>query len=90
MSEYIIALNETEGERIAQLAAGRGYDSIASYLRALIAADALVEVLHEDWRDADEDEDLLEAEFRQSWHDAMTGRVFPVERLWDMLDDDDE
>lgn len=29
-----------------------------------------------------EDDDPVE-EFRQAWHEAMTGQTFPIEELWD-------
>jgi hypothetical protein len=32
-------------------------------------------------------EELL-ADFRQAWHEAMTGQTFPVSQLWDDLEDE--
>ncbi|HEX2623239.1 MAG TPA: hypothetical protein VHL11_23925, partial [Phototrophicaceae bacterium] len=78
-----------EGEQIANRAAERGYGSVVAYLRALVAADALVDSLRNDWQDADDTPDRIEASFRESWHDAMTGKVQPVESLWEGWDDDE-
>ena len=89
MSHYIVELDKAEGEQIARQAAARGYPSTVEYLRALVAADALVAALHTDWQDADESADQIEASFRESWHEALTGKVRPIEELWDSLDDDE-
>lgn len=89
MSDYILKLDETEATHISQRAKERGYESVEDYLRALVAADALVEILRDDWQDADENPDEIEADFREAWHDAMTGNVLPIESLWDRLDDDE-
>jgi hypothetical protein len=78
VSDYILKLDETEAVHISQRAKERGYASMMDYLRALVAADALVEALRE-----------IEANFREAWHDAMTGNVLPIESLWDELDDDE-
>ncbi|MBZ0301846.1 MAG: hypothetical protein K8J31_19010 [Anaerolineae bacterium] len=89
MSDYILKLDETEAVHISQRAKERGYGSVEDYLRALVAADALVEVLRDDWQNADAIPDEIEAGFREAWHDALTGNVLPIESLWDGLDDDD-
>lgn len=89
MSQYILELDETEGMQLAQRAAERGYHSLVDYLRALVAADVLVDALREDWQDTDDDPELLETEFREGWHDAMTGNTAPIETLWDSLDNDE-
>jgi hypothetical protein len=89
VSDYILKFDETEAVHISQRAKERGYASMVDYLRALVAADALVEALRDDWQDADPNADEIEAGFREAWHDAMTGNVLPIESLWDGLDDDD-
>lgn len=89
MSDYVLKLDETEAVHISQRAKERGYASVEDYLRALVAADALVEVLRDDWQDADTSADEIEANFREAWHDAMIGNVLPIESLWDELDDDE-
>lgn len=83
MADYTIQFNESEVSQITHQAEIRGYSSVMEYLRALVTADALVNHLKDDWQDADEDARVLEAGFRQSWHEAMTGDVSPVETLWD-------
>ncbi len=88
MSDYILRLDETEAAHIAGRAKERGYTSLADYLRALVAADELVEALRDDWQDADLSANEIEAGFRQAWHDALTGNALPIESLWDALDDD--
>ena len=87
MADYVLKLNELDAAHISQRAKERGYESPVDYLRALVAADELVELLREDWQDADEPADEIENAFRESWHDAMTGNVLPIESLWDALDD---
>lgn len=83
MSDYILKFDETEAVRISQLAKERGYTSPMDYLRALVAADALVDMLREDWQDADQSAQEIETSFREAWHDAMTGNALPIETLWD-------
>lgn len=89
MSDFILKFDETEAVRISQIAKERGYASPVDYLRALVAADALVEALREDWHDAGESAQEIETSFREAWHDAMTGNVLTIEALWDD-DTDDE
>ena len=89
MSDYILKIDETEAVHISQRAKERGYASMMDYLRALVAADALVEVLRDDWQDADASSEEVETTFREAWHEAMTGNVLPIETLWDELDDDE-
>ena len=89
MSDYVLKLDMTEADAISQRAKERGYMSPEDYLRALVAADTLVEVLRDDWQDADVSADEIEAGFREAWHDAMTGNTLPIETLWDALDDDE-
>ncbi len=89
VSDYILKLDENEAAHIAQRAKERGYAALMDYLRALVAADELVEVLRDDWQNADTGADEIETNFRESWHEAMTGNVLPIESLWDGLDDDE-
>lgn len=88
MTEIVIAVDELEAQQMSRLASMRGYQSLTDYLRALVAADALVEALREDWQDTEESAETIEASFREAWHDAMTRNVRPIESLWDELDDD--
>ncbi|MGK7904621.1 MAG: hypothetical protein AB4352_25090 [Hormoscilla sp.] len=51
---------------------------------------ALDEHLSIDTNQGDDDEpkrQILE-DFRQAWHEAMTGQTIPVARLWEGIDDD--
>jgi len=89
VADYILKLDVIEADAITQRAQERGYASPEDYLRALVAADALVEVLRPDWQDADESADEIETAFREAWHDAMTGNLLPIESLWDALDDEE-
>ncbi len=87
MSNYVLKFDEAEALVISQRAKERGYASPVDYLRALVAADALVEALRDDWQNADISADEIETAFREAWHDAMTGNVLPIESLWDALND---
>ena len=89
MADYILKLDVIEADAITKRAQERGYPSPEDYLRALVAADALVEVLRPDWQDADESADEIETSFREAWHDAMTGNLLPIESLWDAMDDEE-
>jgi hypothetical protein len=88
MSDYILKFEEAEAAYLSQRAKERGYSSLEDYLRALVAADALIEILREDWNDADESVHEIETSFREAWHDAMTGRTHPIEILWNSDDDE--
>jgi hypothetical protein len=85
---YTVELDESEAKQIAHRAEVRGYPSLLAYLRALVAADELVMALRDDWQDADASADTIELSFRESWHEAMTGKTLPIDRLWDSLDDE--
>lgn len=89
MSETVLKLDEGESTQIAYLAKERGYASAEDYLRALVAADALVAALRDDWQDADESPEEIGSSFREAWHAAMTGNALPIGSLWDALDDDE-
>jgi hypothetical protein len=78
---FTFTISQAEAEQIARRAAERGYTSPEAYLVALVDADALVHALREDWQDADDDAAQLEAEFLQSFHDAMTGNTRPISDL---------
>ena len=76
-------------QQIEALAQRRGYAALQDYLLALIESDAKA---HGETVNLDEQEEtkesLLEG-FRQSWHEAMTGKTVPLSRLWDDLNDDE-
>lgn len=85
MANYAVMLNDVEGVEMERRATERGYPSVADYIRALVEVDALVDALREDWQDAEESPEVLEANLRQSWHEAMTGQTLPISALWEAL-----
>lgn len=46
----------------------------------------LEEALAEDGQDDAE----IAANLREGWHDAMIGQTYPIEKLWEMVDDQQE
>lgn len=88
VTAYIVELDAVEAKHIAYQAEMRGYPSLLAYLRALVTADELVLALRDDWQDAEMGADAVESSFREAWHEAMTGQTLPIDRLWDMLDDE--
>lgn len=89
VSEYILKFDETEAAHLLARATERGYASLIDYLRALVAADALVDALRDDWQNTEPSAEEIEHSLRDSWHAAQTGRVLPIENLWDILDNDE-
>ena len=77
-NELVLHLSEEKLKQIEELARRRGYGEAGDYVLALIDMDASLN---------DDDVDV-EANFRQGWHEAMTGQVHPIEKLWDMVDDE--
>jgi Arc/MetJ-type ribon-helix-helix transcriptional regulator len=71
-----VQITNAQHDEIERIAREQGYKSVAAYVQALIQAD--VEALR----------DALEG-FREGWRDAMTGNTFPVDTLWDALEDDE-
>jgi hypothetical protein len=47
-------------------------------------------VLIPETADSDEDESKAEIlkDFRQAWHEAMTGKTIPVAEIWEGIDDE--
>jgi len=80
-----ITVTPDEKHQIEEMARRRGYTAPDEYLRALIESDA--EAHGENLTFDDEDEDIL-ANFRQGWHEAMTGNTRPLSELWDDIDDE--
>jgi hypothetical protein len=87
----LLTLDMTPEERqqIEELAHQRGYPSPREYLLALVTSDASKLDAETDLSDDDEDAMIL-AGLRTSWHAAMTGDIRPIEELWAVLDEDDE
>lgn len=62
----VIQLPDEQKARIEALAHERGYENAADYLLALVNVDAEENILSET---------SLTDDFRQSWHEAMTGQT---------------
>jgi hypothetical protein len=82
----VIQIPDERREHIEALAHERGYDNATDYVLALIEAD---EETDDYIDDLEEDAVDLEANFREAWHQAMTGQVRPIEELWAELDRED-
>lgn len=78
-----IELTTDERERIEQLAHQRGFSIPGDYLLALAEIDAKAQV-----DDQELTKDELIENFRQGWREAMRGEVYPIETLWDGIDDE--
>jgi len=83
----VIQLPEERLKQIEALARERGYGNATDYVLALIEAD---EETSDVIDDPEEDAIDLEANFREAWHQAMTGQTRPIEELWAELDREDE
>ena len=83
----VIQIPEEQMKHIEALARERGYDNATDYVLALIEAD---EEAGDIIDDPEEDAIDLEANFREAWHQAMTGQTRPIEELWAELDREDE
>jgi hypothetical protein len=81
-SALVIDLTVEERQRIETLAHKRGYAEPQDYLLALVNIDAESNPI------LDEKSQLI-ADFREAWHDAMSGNIRPIEELWDDLNDDE-
>jgi hypothetical protein len=75
----LIEVSPEERQEIEARAHERGFDTLEAYVRALIEADEF-----EDEDDIDPAEAL-----REAMRDIKAGRVYPVETLWEDLDDVD-
>lgn len=87
MTDLVLHITAEQRQRIEAMAHQRGYDAIDSYLVALAELDAQGNLV---LRDSDDDltQEQLEANFRQGLHEVMTGKTYPIDKLWDMVDDD--
>jgi Arc/MetJ-type ribon-helix-helix transcriptional regulator len=83
----VIQIPEEQMKHIEALAHERGYDNATDYVLALIEADEEADDIIDD---PEEDAIDLEANFREAWHQAMTGQTRPIEELWAELDREDE
>lgn len=87
MTELVLHITAEQRERIEAMAQQRGYDALDSYLLALAELDAQGSLV---LRDSDDDltQEQLETNFRQGLHEVLTGKTYPIEKLWDMVDDE--
>jgi len=78
MSDLVIHVTNEQRQRLEKVARERGFNAPDDYLLALFELDV---------EDDDAEEDPVAA-FRQSWHEAMTGKTYPISTLWDDMDDE--
>lgn len=84
MTTPLLNLSDHERERLETLAQRRGFQAADDYLKALVDADAAQ--MGEDLP-FDEDEVDIRAEFKQAWHEAMTGKTMSIEDMWKAIDE---
>jgi len=87
MIDLVLHMTPEQRQTIENMARQRGYEASDAYLLALAELDAQGDLL---LRDADDDltQEQLEANFRQGLHEAVTGKTYPIDQLWDMVDAD--
>jgi hypothetical protein len=87
MADLILHITPEQRQRIEAMAQKRGYQAPDDYLLALAELDAQGDLM---LRDSDDDltQEQLEANFRQGLHEALSGQTNPIDKLWDMVDDD--
>lgn len=87
MADLILHITPEQRQRIEAMAHKRGYQAPDDYLLALAELDAQGDLV---LRDSDDDltQEQLEANFRQGLHEIVSGQTYPIDKLWDMVDDD--
>ncbi len=85
MTDLILHMTAEQHQRLEAIAHERGYDAPDAYLLALAELDAQGELV---LRDSDDGltQEQLEANFRQGLHEIVSGKTYPVDKLWDMVD----
>jgi hypothetical protein len=78
-----IPMTEEQYEALRARARRRGYEDVATYLLVLAAQDP-----EEDDIDAEFAIERILEDFKQAWHDAMTGNLLPLSALDQLLDDE--
>jgi Arc/MetJ-type ribon-helix-helix transcriptional regulator len=68
----VIQLTDEQQKYIEEMAKERGYNNPADYIMALVDEDDYID-------DPEEAAIDLEEQFREAWHDAMTGQVIPAD-----------
>ena len=87
MTDLVLHISQEQRQRIENMAHQRGYEALDAYLLALAELDAQGDLLLRDAAD-DLTQEQLEANFRQGLHEAVSGQTYPIDKLWDMVDDD--
>ena len=77
-------VSENEREQLEAQAHERGYKTVGQYLLALAKADAQVTLSDEE---TDDEVDVAH-QLSQALNDVKAGRVYPYEKLREMMDDD--
>ncbi len=77
-------VSETEREQLETQAHERGYKTAGEYLLALAKADAQIVVSEEET----DDEVDVASRLRQALEDVKSGRVYPYDKLREMIEDD--
>jgi hypothetical protein len=87
MTDLVLHMSAEQRQRIETMAHQRGYEAPDAYLLALAELDAQGGLV---LRDSDDDltQEQLEANFRQGLHEIISGQTYPIDKLWDMVDDD--
>ena len=73
-----IQLSEERYRALEEQARQHDYEDPAAYLLALAEQDT-----EEDDVDADFTKERILENFKEAWHDAMTGNTYPADVLWD-------
>jgi hypothetical protein len=85
--DLVIHMTPEQREQVETMAHQRGYGGADDYLLALVDLDAQGKLALLD-TDDDLTQEQLEANFKQGLKEVMTGQVYPIEQLWDVVDDD--
>jgi rubrerythrin len=72
-----IQLTEDQYMVLDEHARAQGYDDVSAYLLALAEQDLADNDVDEEFT-----QDRILADFKQAWHEAMTGQTRSIEELW--------
>ncbi|MBI1277308.1 MAG: hypothetical protein GC179_04185 [Anaerolineaceae bacterium] len=84
MTDLVLHMTPEQQQRIEATARKRGYQSLDDYLLALAELDAQGDLMLKDTDDLTKEQ--LEANFRQGLHEVVSGKTYPIDQLWDMVD----
>ncbi len=85
MTDLVLHITSEQRQRIEAMAQKRGYQALDDYLLALAELDAQGDLLLRD-DDSDLTQEQLEANFRQGLQEVVSGKTYPINKLWDMVD----